>query len=119
MGPAIANTHRFFVDATTFANATTTDANLLHQWSRVLRLRIDQTLLLLDGTGLAAVVRITELTPKRASWQVVESFVATGERDFRSHLPYRLSEPIGLNGYCKKPPKLVFVPLCQSLQSGV
>ncbi len=79
MGPAIANTHRFFVDATTFANATTTDANLLHQWSRVLRLRIDQTLLLLDGTGLAAVVRITELTPKRASWQVVESFVATGE----------------------------------------
>jgi 16S rRNA (uracil1498-N3)-methyltransferase len=79
MRPAIANTHRFFVDATTFTAGTTTDANLLHQWSRVLRLRVDQSVLLLDGAGQAAVVRITELTPKRVSWQVVDSFVSTGE----------------------------------------
>jgi 16S rRNA (uracil1498-N3)-methyltransferase len=79
MRPAIANTHRFFVDATTFTAGTTTDANLLHQWSRVLRLRVDQHLMLLDGLGQAAVVRITELTPKRVSWQVVDSFVSTGE----------------------------------------
>jgi 16S rRNA U1498 N3-methylase RsmE len=63
MRSAIANTHRFFVDALTFANATTTDANLLHQWSRVLRLRVDQQVMLLDGLGQAAVVRVTELTP--------------------------------------------------------
>jgi len=79
MRPAIANTHRFFVDTSTFATTTTTDANLLHQWSRVLRLRVDQHVMLLDGSGQTAVVRITELTPKRASWQVIESFVATGE----------------------------------------
>ena len=79
MTTPIANTHRFFVDVTTFAAGTTTDANLVHQWSRVLRLRVDQHLMLLDGLGQAAVVRITELTPKRASWQVVDSFVATGE----------------------------------------
>lgn len=79
MASAIANTHRFFVDADTFAAGTTTDANLVHQWSRVLRLRVDQQLLLLDGQGQAAVVRISELTPKRASWQVVERFLATGE----------------------------------------
>jgi 16S rRNA (uracil1498-N3)-methyltransferase len=79
MASSIANTHRFFVDATTFTAGTTTDANLVHQWSRVLRLRVDQQLLLLDGVGQAAVVRISELTPKRASWQVVERFVATGE----------------------------------------
>lgn len=79
MASPIANTHRFFVDATTFTAGTTTDANLVHQWSRVLRLRVDQQIMLLDGLGQSAVVRITELTPKRASWQVVDSFVAMGE----------------------------------------
>jgi 16S rRNA (uracil1498-N3)-methyltransferase len=79
MATPIANTHRFFVDATTFTAGTTTDANLVHQWSRVLRLRVDQHLMLLDGLGQAAVVRISELTPKQARWQVVDSFVATGE----------------------------------------
>jgi 16S rRNA (uracil1498-N3)-methyltransferase len=79
MATPIANTHRFFVDATTFTAGTTTDANLVHQWSRVLRLRVDQHLMLLDGLGQAAVVRITELTPKLARWQVIDSFVAAGE----------------------------------------
>lgn len=79
MAISIANTHRFFVDAITFAAMTTTDSDLVHQWSRVLRLRVGQNLLLLDGAGKSAVVCLTQLTAKHASWQVVAVGETIGE----------------------------------------
>jgi len=93
MVPPIANTHRFFVDAPTIQRGSTTDAELLHQWVRVLRLRSGAHLLLLDGVGQAAHVEITALTAKSATWRVIATMPAGGEAQLHVTLAVSLIRP--------------------------
>ena len=77
--PQLPNTVRFFVDPASIDAGSTTDADLIHQWQRVLRLRIGADLLLLDGAGMKVHVVLTELTPKIARWEQRTSTPASGE----------------------------------------
>lgn len=90
---SIANTQRFFVDATIIHAGTTTDADLVHQWSRVLRVRVGDMLLLLDGQGQAAQVEITAITPKHATWHVRDIMPAGGEPALHVTLAVSLIRP--------------------------
>lgn len=77
--PSLSNTVRFFVDPAAIAAGSTTQSELIHQWTRVLRLRVGAELLLLDGTGMAYHVVLTALEVKKASWNIIASGAATGE----------------------------------------
>ena len=79
--PRLSNTVRFFVNAASIATGSTTDAELIHQWLRVLRLRVGAQLLLLDGAGTQYHVVCTELTPKVARWETQTTAPAGGEPD--------------------------------------
>lgn len=69
--PAIPNTFRFFVAAAHIAQGHTTDADLVHQWVRVLRVRVGQELLLIDSDRqLAHRVVLTAVGKQRVDWQV-------------------------------------------------
>ena len=89
----IANTHRFFVDAATVQRGTTTDVDLLHQWSRVLRVRVGDALLLLDGQGQATHVEITTITANAATWRVIATMPAGGEPRLHVTLAVSLIRP--------------------------
>jgi 16S rRNA (uracil1498-N3)-methyltransferase len=94
MALQIANTHRFFVDAETFQRGTTTDGDLLHQWVRVLRVRVGDALLLLDGQGQAAHVEITPLSrPKRLHGERIATMSAGGEPRLHVTLVVSLIRP--------------------------
>jgi 16S rRNA (uracil1498-N3)-methyltransferase len=93
MTEPIANTHRFFVDAQTIAQGRTSDADLLHQWVRVLRVRVGDRLLLLDGDGNASYVDITAITPKAATWCVRTTVPAGGEAPLHITLAVSLIRP--------------------------
>lgn len=77
--PQLPNTVRFFVHPASIDARCTTDADLIHQWQRVLRLRIGADVLLLDGAGTQAHVVLTELTPKLARWEQRATAPAGGE----------------------------------------
>lgn len=77
--PHISNTVRFFVDPAALAAGSTAHSELIHQWTRVLRLRVGAELLLLDGVGMAYHVVLTALDAKKASWDIIASGVAPGE----------------------------------------
>jgi 16S rRNA (uracil1498-N3)-methyltransferase len=69
--PAIPNTFRFFVAAVQIAQGYTTDADLIHQWVRVLRMRVGQEILLIDSDRqLAHRVVLTAVDKQRVDWQV-------------------------------------------------
>lgn len=93
MTPQIANTHRFFVDAATCQRGSTTDGDLLHQWVRVLRVRVGDALLLLDGQGQAAHVEITAISAKTAAWRVIATMPAGGEPRLHVTLAVSLIRP--------------------------
>ena len=75
----LSNTVRFFVDPASIAAGSTSDADLLHQWQRVLRLRVGAELLLLDGAGMASHVVLTLLDTKKANWKIISTLPASGE----------------------------------------
>ena len=77
--PQLPNTVRFFVDPASIDAGSTTDADLIHQWQRVLRLRIGADVLLLDGAGMQVHVVLTELTAKLARWEQRATAPAGGE----------------------------------------
>jgi 16S rRNA (uracil1498-N3)-methyltransferase len=77
--PQLPNTVRFFVDPASIDAGSTTDAELIHQWQRVLRLRIGADLLLLDGAGMQVHVVLTELSPKIARFEKRITTPASGE----------------------------------------
>lgn len=93
MVPPIANTHRFFVDAETITRGVTTDAEVLHQWSRVLRLRSGDQLLLLDGRGMATHVAVDVITAKQATWRILATMPAGGEAQLQVTLAVSLIRP--------------------------
>jgi 16S rRNA (uracil1498-N3)-methyltransferase len=68
---AIANTYRFFVAAAQIAQGHTTDGDLIHQWVRVLRMRVGQEMLLIDAESqTASRVVLTDIGKQRVDWQV-------------------------------------------------
>jgi hypothetical protein len=77
--PQLPNTVRFFVDPASIDAGSTTDVDLIHQWQRVLRLRIGADVLLLDGAGMQVHVVLTELTAKLARWEQRATAPAGGE----------------------------------------
>lgn len=64
MASRIPNTYRFFVspDCIGETSVLLTDSNTVHHMVRVLRLRPDSRVLLLDGLGHACTVRLTEVS---------------------------------------------------------
>lgn len=81
---AIPNTYRFFVSPESISGARVEliDSALVHQLTRVLRLRPGQQVLLLDGIGNAYEVTLTELGRERVTGLVERRVVATGEPVF-------------------------------------
>lgn len=77
--PKIANTYRFFLPHEQIQSCTTSDADIVHQWGRVLRIQPGQRLLLLDGRGHGFEVDITSIDKKHARWTVVNQQVLSGE----------------------------------------
>lgn len=77
--PKIANTYRFFLPAAVIQAGTTSDADIVHQWGRVLRIQPGQRMLLLDGDGHGFEVDITIIDKKHARWAIVEQQVLVGE----------------------------------------
>lgn len=77
----ISNTYRFFVPPATLAatQATLTDADLVHQISRVLRLHTGDQLLLLDGQGHAAVATLTHISRTAVQVHLTQRMAAGGE----------------------------------------
>ncbi len=77
----ISNTYRFFVPPATLAatQATLTDADLVHQISRVLRLHTGDQLLLLDGQGHAAVATLTHISRTAVQVHLTQRMAADGE----------------------------------------
>lgn len=75
------NTYRFFVPPESFAGDTVMvdDPELAHQLGRVLRLTPGDQVLLLDGQGLAAEVRLTELDRGHVAGEVERRELAGGE----------------------------------------
>lgn len=69
--PDIPNTYRFFVAAAQIAQGHTTDVDLIHQWVRVLRMRVGQEILLIDAESqTASRVALTAIAKQRVDWQV-------------------------------------------------
>ncbi len=77
--PKIANTYRFFLSHDSIQSGATTDADMVHQWGRVLRIQPGQRLLLLDGRGDGFEVDITHIDKKHARWTIVDRVRLTGE----------------------------------------
>lgn len=77
--PKIANTYRFFLSPEQIHAGVTSDADIVHQWGRVLRIQPGQRLLLLDGRGDGFEVDITNIDKKHARWTIVDQHVLTGE----------------------------------------
>lgn len=77
----IPNTYRFFVPPALLASddVTLTDSALLHQLSRVLRVKVGAHLLLLDGAGGACVVAVTHIERGAIRGQVHARQAAGGE----------------------------------------
>jgi 16S rRNA (uracil1498-N3)-methyltransferase len=77
----IANTYRFFVppEAVQGDSILLDDAGLAHQLVKVLRLRLGDRALFLDGQGYAYTVVLTELGRTRVSAQVEARAEASGE----------------------------------------
>jgi 16S rRNA (uracil1498-N3)-methyltransferase len=75
------NTRRFFVapEAIVGDQAIVRDAELAHQLGRVLRLAVGDHILLLDGSGNAYEVELSELGRELVRGQVVQQEVAQGE----------------------------------------
>lgn len=69
--PALPNTFRFFVAGAQIAQGHTTDGDLIHQWVRVLRMRVGQELLLIDADSQSAWrVELTAIGKNRVDWHV-------------------------------------------------
>jgi len=69
--PALPNTLRFFVAGAQIAQGHTTDGDLIHQWVRVLRMRVGQELLLIDADSQSAWrVELTAIGKNRVDWHV-------------------------------------------------
>jgi 16S rRNA (uracil1498-N3)-methyltransferase len=77
--PKIANTYRFFLPLDIIYSCATTDADIVHQWGRVLRIQSGQRLLLLNGHGHGFEVDITTIDKKHARWTIVADYPMTGE----------------------------------------
>lgn len=77
----IPNTHRFFISPHAIAGDSITlqDEALAHQLGRVLRLRPDQRVLMLDGLGMAYVVRLTALERQQVRGIIEARAPASGE----------------------------------------
>lgn len=77
----IANTHRFFVEPDLLAEDTVmlTDRDLVHQLQRVLRLRVGDRILLLDGRGSQSEVTLSEISRDRVCAVVETRTPAAGE----------------------------------------
>jgi 16S rRNA (uracil1498-N3)-methyltransferase len=81
MTESIPNTHRFFIPPHAIADERVTlhDEALAHQLGRVLRLRPEQRVLMLDGLGTAYVVRLTALERQQVSGIIEQRAPASGE----------------------------------------
>lgn len=81
----IPNTHRFFVspDVITGDAVAITDEALAHQIAAVLRLRVGERVLLLDGSGAEYVVTLDEVGRKRVTGSVAEWRQGAGEAQAR------------------------------------
>ncbi|MFZ9857472.1 MAG: RsmE family RNA methyltransferase [Roseiflexaceae bacterium] len=77
--PKIANTFRFFLPHDVIHAGGTSDADIVHQWGRVLRIQPGQRLLLLDGHGVGFEVDITHIDKKHARWIIVATQSLAGE----------------------------------------
>lgn len=77
--PKIANTYRFFLSHDSIQSGATSDADIVHQWGRVLRIQPGQRLLLLDGRGVGFEVDITHIDKKHARWIIMHSSQMAGE----------------------------------------
>jgi len=77
--PKIANTYRFFLPPDSIHSCATADADIVHQWGRVLRVQSGQRLLLLDGRGSGFEVDITHIDKKHARWTIVDTQILAGE----------------------------------------
>ncbi len=78
----IPNTRRFFVSPDTVANGETvmlTEAEVMHQMSRVLRLQPGDHVLLLDGQGLAYPVELTQVGRNQINGRILAVSPASGE----------------------------------------
>jgi 16S rRNA (uracil1498-N3)-methyltransferase len=77
----IPNTRRFFVAPELLSDTTVifSDRELVHQLQRVLRLRVGDRILLLDGAGLQAEATISELARERVCALLDERTAACGE----------------------------------------
>lgn len=71
--PKIANTYRFFLPNAVIHTGTTLDADIVHQWGRVLRFQPGQRVLLLDGHGRGYEVDITHIDKKQARWTILDT----------------------------------------------
>lgn len=74
-------TRRFFVPSNVISDDLfeVTDAELSHQLTRVLRIRIGDEIFLFDGSGFEYQCIISELTPKKISGRIVSKFQNTNE----------------------------------------
>jgi 16S rRNA (uracil1498-N3)-methyltransferase len=76
--------HRFFVAPEALAGTTVALVDeVAHQIARVLRLRPDERIVLLDGTGNECIVRLTAVTPSRVEGEVELRRPGSGEPRLR------------------------------------
>ena len=72
--------HRFFVDpASIVGDVARVEGAQAHQLARVLRVRVGERVVLLDGTGVEYVVEVTAVTPKLVEGIVRASQPSAGE----------------------------------------
>jgi 16S rRNA (uracil1498-N3)-methyltransferase len=72
--------HRFFVDADlTRAEINVLDADLLHQWEKVLRLQSGDHVILCDGKGMESEATLLSLDAKHAKVNVLGAHLVTAE----------------------------------------
>lgn len=83
MAHPIANTYRFFVASELLASDAVqlTDPDLVHQISRVLRMRPGDALVLLDGQGNACTATLTTIGKREIHATIAKRQLATGEPD--------------------------------------
>jgi 16S rRNA (uracil1498-N3)-methyltransferase len=78
---ALPNTYRFFVPPAALAGDSVqlSDPELAHQIGRVLRLRPGSRVLLLDGSGMHYLVRLTSVERTQLAGEIEQRAAATGE----------------------------------------
>lgn len=111
---ALSNTRRFFVDPALPAAGSTNHAELVHQWHRVLRLVPGDELVLLDGIGTAFRIRLSTLSAKTATWDIVERMPASGEPTLHVTLAAAVIRPERYEWLLQKATEIgvaAFVPL--------